>query len=384
MRRQIVLILAVTAFAAQALAQQVTVPGIPQQMPITSASVPQAAQPAVSPQVAPSPPSEKPERLTLVPVNAKDAKTAKKVKKKKAVKKVGAVDEDAPQSRDELVEGLRSEINALRDHRVVDSSIKESTQRPTNSPQVEIKTVYNYSPGANYVLHAGVNRVTDIELQAGENLTGPVIAGDTVRWVVAKAISGSGENATTHVLVKPVQANLETNFIITTDRHVYHVSAKSTNKNYMPVMTWNYPHEEAAKMEAMRREEQRLDDLKAAPAVAAENLNFKYKVKSDDDYSWTPVRVFDDGSKTFIQMNPEMKNTEAPALFIKDGDELNLVNYRVKGDYYIVDRLFDVAELRSGKDEKVVVKKDKPWSWFGGSSSSSHKQNDIPAGIDTP
>lgn len=383
MRRQIVLILAVTAFAAQALAQQATVPGIPQQMPITSASAPQAAQPAVSPQVAPSPPSEKPEKLTLVPVNAKDAKTTNKAKKKKPVKKVEA-DEDAPQSRDELVEGLKAEISALKDHRVVDSSIKESTQRPTNSPQVEIKTVYNYSPGANYVLHAGVNRVTDIELQPGENMTGPVIAGDTVRWVVAKAVSGSGENATMHVLVKPVQAGLETNFIITTDRHVYHVSAKSTNKNYMPVMTWNYPHEEAAKMEAMRREEQRLDDLKAAPAVAAESLNFKYKVKPDDDYSWTPVRVFDDGSKTFIQMNPEMKNTEAPALFIKDGDELNLVNYRVKGDYYVIDRLFDVAELRSGKEDRVVIKKDKPWSWFGGSSSSSSKKNDIPAGIDTP
>lgn len=82
-------------------------------------------------------------------------------------------------------------------------------------------------------------------------------------------------------------------------------------------------------------------------------------------------------------MSPEMKNTEAPALFIKDGDDLNLVNYRVKGDYYVVDRLFDVAELRSGKDEKVIVKKDKPWGWFAG-SDSNNKTSQISPVADMP
>lgn len=367
----------------QAMAQP-TVVAIPQQMPITSASggTTAALQPPVPEAIISA---SKHEKLTLVPVNAKDEKkkSHKTRNKKKVVRKIEAADEGAVQPRDEVVEGLRSEINALRDHRVVDASVKESTQRPTNSPLVEIKTFYNYTPGSNYVLHAGVNRATDIELQPGENLTGPIIAGDTVRWVVAKAISGSGENTTTHVIVKPIQANIETNFIITTDRHVYHLSARSTNKNYMPVLTWNYPHEEAEKMDTVRREDQRLNNLKVAPAIAAENLNFKYKVKADDDYSWTPIRVFDDGSKTFIQMSPEMKNTEAPALFIKDGDDLNLVNYRVKGDYYIVDRLFDVAELRSGKDEMVIVKKEKPWGWFSG-SDSSNKTSQISPVADLP
>jgi len=98
--------------------------------------------------------------------------------------------------------------------------------------------------------------------------------------------------------------------------------------------------------------------------LTAERLNFKYKIKPDDDYSWTPVRVFDDGRKTYIQMGTEMKHTEAPVLFVEGKEGLNLVNYRVKGDYYIVDRLFKAAELRCGKDEKVVIKKDKP-GFFG-------------------
>jgi len=76
-------------------------------------------------------------------------------------------------------------------------------------------------------------------------------------------------------------------------------------------------------------------------------------------------------------MSPEMKNTEAPALFIKDGDDLNLVNYRVKGDYDVVDRLFDVAELYSGKDEKVIVKKDKPWGWFPDTNTMEIKNKSL-------
>ena len=35
--------------------------------------------------------------------------------------------------------------------------------------------------------------------------------------------------------------------------------------------------------------------------------------------------------------------------------EADLVNYRVKGHFYIVDRLFDRAELRVGKDPQTIV-----------------------------
>jgi type IV secretion system protein VirB9 len=64
-------------------------------------------------------------------------------------------------------------------------------------------------------------------------------------------------------------------------------------------------------------------------------------------------------------MSRNMKNTEAPVFFVKDKRGLNLVNYRVKGDYYIIDRLFDQGEFRCGKDDVVTIKKDKPWSFFG-------------------
>ena len=71
---------------------------------------------------------------------------------------------------------------------------------------------------------------------------------------------------------------------------------------------------------------------------------------------WSPVRVFDDGSKTFIQFPPGLASSEAPALFIVSFQgNTQLVNYRVQGDYYIVDRLFDEAQLIVGEQDPIIV-----------------------------
>ena len=46
--------------------------------------------------------------------------------------------------------------------------------------------VFPFSPGALYQIYAAPGQITDIALEPGEQLTGsgPVSAGDTVRWVV--------------------------------------------------------------------------------------------------------------------------------------------------------------------------------------------------------
>lgn len=251
------------------------------------------------------------------------------------------------------------------DRRIVDTAIRDATQRPGNAANSESKTVYSYTPDSIYTLYGAPGRVIDIQLQPGEKLSGPVIAGDTVRWVVGTTVSRNGASTVTHVLVKPIQAGLETNFIITTDRRSYHLIAKSLNRNFLPTVSWTYPHDEMSKFDAYSPDGQSAGDMLAAGDISPDRLNFKYKIKPDDDYPWTPIRVFDDGSKTYIQMSHDMKNTEAPAFFIKEKSGLNLVNYRVRGDYYVVDRLFEEGEFRCGKDEIVKIRKDKPWSFFG-------------------
>jgi type IV secretion system protein VirB9 len=133
---------------------------------------------------------------------------------------------------------------------------------------------------------------------------------------------------------------------------------------------WNYPEESQVAFAGIKQEQQRLDAQVAGPSLSAADLNFKYKINPDGDYSWTPVRVFDDGAKTYIQMAPGMKNSEAPAFFIREGKELNLVNYRVKGDYYVVDRLFEQGELRCGKKDVVGIVKEKSGWWFSSNASA--------------
>lgn len=247
------------------------------------------------------------------------------------------------------------------DREIVERRLKQSVQRPINAMSVESKTIYSYVPDAIYMIYAALNHVVDVQLAPGENLTGRIVAGDTHRWEVGTVEDGNGNNVTTHVLIKPKQTGIETNFLIVTDRHSYRLYAQAHDDFFIPTVGWAYPDEEMTKSAQIRKEQQRLDGLVAAPAIIAANLNFKYKIKPGGKYPWVPLRAFDDGSKTYIQMSPEMKNNEAPVLFIKDGKKLNLVNYRIKGDYFIVDRLFSEGELRSGKKDKVRIVRETPW-----------------------
>ena len=256
----------------------------------------------------------------------------------------------------------------LNDKEVIEHRVKQSVQRPVNSMSVESKTIYSYVRDAIYMIYAALNHVVDVQLQPGESLTGRIVAGDTHRWEVGTVPDGTGANTTIHVLIKPKQAGIETNFLIVTDRHSYRLYAQSNDDFFIPTVGWAYPEEEMAKSAQIKKEQQRLDGLVAAPAIIAANLNFKYKIKPEGRYPWTPLRAFDDGSKTYIQMSPEMKNNEAPVFFIKDGKELNLVNYRIKADYFVVDRLFNEGELRSGKKDRVRITRETPW--FSGSDHS--------------
>jgi type IV secretion system protein TrbG len=63
---------------------------------------------------------------------------------------------------------------------------------------------------------------------------------------------------------------------------------------------------------------------------------------------WRPVRAFDDGAHVYIQMPPSMKTADAPALLIAASGGNQMINYRVRGNYYVVDRLFDNAVMVAG------------------------------------
>ena len=74
-------------------------------------------------------------------------------------------------------------------------------------------------------------------------------------------------------------------------------------------------------------------------------LDFDYRISGD---GLKPRRVYNDGVRTIIQMPRDMSRKEAPTLLVLNGGEEVMVNYRLQGDRYIVDALFDKAMLIAG------------------------------------
>jgi type IV secretion system protein VirB9 len=235
----------------------------------------------------------------------------------------------------------------------VDAANKAALEEPTAHGYVNAVQVYPFTDGALYRLYAAPEQVTDIALQPGETLAS-VSAGDTVRWVVGDTTSGSGSGKQVHVLVKPFAAGLTTNLIIMTDRRSYHLELESTDRTSMAAISWTYPQDQLI---ALRQQDQQADAVAPiAENVALSDLHFRYEITGDRP-PWRPVRAFDDGSKVYIEFPSRIDQGEAPPLFVvgPEGDN-QLVNYRVRGNYYVVDRLFAAAELRLGEEPQQVVR----------------------------
>lgn len=230
---------------------------------------------------------------------------------------------------------------------------REATQLPRAQGFINAVQVFPFSEGAIYQVFTAPGVVTDIELQPGENLVA-VAAGDTVRWVIGDTSSGSGADKRTHVLVKPFTSGLATNLLITTDRRSYHLQLNATSRTAMAALSWTYP---ADALVALRRAGAAAEAAApVAQGLEVEALRFNYVV-SGDRAAWRPVRAFDDGRQTFVEFPETIVVGDAPPLFVIGATgEAELVNYRVRGRYYVVDRIFDVAELRLGTKKQQVVR----------------------------
>ena len=221
------------------------------------------------------------------------------------------------------------------------------------------RVIYNFGAGLPTIVCAPL-RVCMIELQPGEKLEGEPQIGDSVRWNISPALYGNGDQATPIIVLKPQMAGLDTNLLITTDRRAYYLRLISKPQDYIARVAFQYPADQSTQkwQEQLAQQRQREREVKArsgtTPAmIAIEKMNFDYKVSGGNEHL-RPVRVFDDGAKTYIQMPEEMQNREAPVLLILAIDgKGEMSNYRVRQQTYIVDRLFDRAELVLGSGKKT-------------------------------
>jgi len=206
------------------------------------------------------------------------------------------------------------------------------------------------------ILYCKPLRVCDIQLQAGESVLN-IALGDSERWIASKMESGPADGREPHVIVKPTEFDISTNLVITTDRRVYHLGLISTQEEkggYFRSVRFYYPQETVqrwADAAASARDtllDEREGEVARLPLVNPEGLNFAYRIEGDR-VPWRPVQAFDDGTRVFIQMPGAMRVTEAPALFVRtDGEDQALVNYRLRGRYFVVDKLFSQAVMVLG------------------------------------
>lgn len=199
-----------------------------------------------------------------------------------------------------------------------------------------------------------VLQVCDIALQPGEEVNS-VNYGDTVRWSVEPAFSGVGVNQVVHLIVKAKDVGLETSLVVNTTRRTYHIRLRSHRTEYMPQVSYVYPDEVNTKWQAAKRRETTERSERTLPETGEYlgDLDFEYDVRGSA--SWAPVRVYNDGRKTILEMPASMAQTEAPTLLVVrepgglfSDEETVMVNSRLQGRRFIVDSVFDRAVLVAG------------------------------------
>jgi type IV secretion system protein VirB9 len=106
--------------------------------------------------------------------------------------------------------------------------------------QLPAATVFDYAAGTRYTITSAVLHLTDLAMEPGEEFLGEVAAGDTVRWMVAKAKDERGRQ---HLIVKPTKPGISTNMIVRTTRRTYLLELRSgeATEPFMMTVGWRYP-----------------------------------------------------------------------------------------------------------------------------------------------
>lgn len=241
-------------------------------------------------------------------------------------------------------------------YRTVYSANAQSRDLPASGAYVNAALYYAFEPGRLYTVNTSPRFLTVIALRPGEKLISKA-AGDTVRWVLGETVQGSGPSEQVLVMLKPTRGGLRTNVILTTDQRTYLLEAVSREgEAYTSVVNWTYALDEAREAQAAKAADAR---GVVASGLAIDQLHFDYDIRpiKSKPPNWQPLRVFDDGLKTYIQFPTNLGASEAPPLFVIGADrQAQLVNYRYLNGYYVVDRLIDVAELRLGEKRQTVVR----------------------------
>jgi len=229
-----------------------------------------------------------------------------------------------------------------------DASAEVSYTQDAINAQGNSTMVFKYASNQLYKIYCRTGYLTDLEFKKGEKLTFAG-GGDTAGW----SVNSTDVDGTPHLYIKPVVQSSTTNLIVTTTHHSYQIILNSSDW-YNPMVRWTYENEEH--MENLIAQQKNAKTVTGTLNVSnPESLDFDYEISGDSNSK--PTMAFDDGEKTFIKF----KNLPAkmPVLFVKEKGKkaLSLVNFSIKDNYYIVDKVFSEAQLRISDKEIITIKR---------------------------
>lgn len=239
--------------------------------------------------------------------------------------------------------------------------------------------------------------LTDLAFEKGESILS-VQLGDSVRWNIESAISGSANDSVEHLIVKPLEAGLKTSMLITTDIRTYHIRLKSTEADFMPAVVFSYPnslklpskkhygddsylqytsnydsnedHNDYSETNSSLKNYSSVQNVSyegnSRPALnvaatyndSTQRRNYNYSV--DGDSKIIPQNVYDDGKRTFIVMNNPINSSYLPVLqeissesFLFFGeDKTNTINFTYFDNTFVVDGIYSHLRLISKNGEE--------------------------------
>jgi P-type conjugative transfer protein TrbG len=207
-----------------------------------------------------------------------------------------------------------------------------------------------------YQLFAAPYKVTIVQLEAGEAVVG-IVAGDTFSFMIEKGFLYEEGQKVEQVYIKALYPALKTNLIINTDRRSYNFELSSHKTLFMPIVAFNYPLNQTIATAAAGGKQSGDESIENMIAVSPEQLDYRYEILTVGRKKplYTPSRVFNDGERTYIHFQSVWRASKAPILFeIKNGQR-TLLNYVVKGRYYIVGSVVEHAELLTDNNNTSVV-----------------------------
>lgn len=224
------------------------------------------------------------------------------------------------------------------------ASVAEFTQDADKAGNSGMQVRFPYMDNQVYQVYLQTGYITDIRFEPNEVIK-YVAGGDTERWKIDSTIEGEGYGSVAHLFVKPIMENISTNLIVNTNKRVYQLMLVS-GKKYNAMVSWEYSG--SASRSGLYSD----SEVKNYSEVNPTEMDFGYKIKGSG-FDWAPESIFRSGSKTYLQMKPEVFDTDLPTLFvINDEGKKELVSYRYDNGMYVVDRLVKHGVLLLGK--KVV------------------------------